>query len=135
MPTTIKNAGEVPGIPNHTRLTWFENHNHTPHWKRPGQCEDARAVMEVTSNVERPWLSFDTQEFADRSSKRTMATLSVEDARHLYDWMKSIYEPEASRVLTQLAVEFGFRQCEKGHNLQLALSNATESRIKITTRG
>ena len=125
MPITIDDKNDA--AQNLRRLTWFENHTHVPHWKRPGQCDDTRAIMTVMSNVLGPWLSFDTQEFADKSSKRTMVSLTEEDARRLYAWMKSIYEPKASLVLTQLAaVEFGYRQCERGNNLQMALKTAVE---------
>jgi hypothetical protein len=39
------------------------------------------------------YLSFDAAEYGDRSSRRTMITLSAEDGRRFYEWLKSVYEP------------------------------------------
>ena len=64
---------------------------HTPHWRRPGQDTHATASLQITTHDEAKWVSLDTQEHGDRSSKRTMITLDEASGRALYNRLKELY--------------------------------------------
>lgn len=54
----------------------------TPHWQRYGP---GHASLDVNGCAGPGWLSIDAQEFAEKSSKRTMITLDREDVVRLRD--------------------------------------------------
>lgn len=74
-------------------LTWWESHTHVPHWERPGRSKSSFAQMQVQTHTGNKYLSVTTQEHGDKSSRKTMITLSAEDGRRFYEWLKSVYEP------------------------------------------
>lgn len=65
---------------------------HTPHWRLPGADTHATATLHVTTHDKAKWVSLDTQEYGDRSNKRTMITLDETSGRALYDRLKELYE-------------------------------------------
>ena len=74
----------------------FNDSDHTPSWLRYGK---GYASIEVTTHKDRPYLDFHVLEgnlAPNGRSKRTYVNMSPENGRKLYEWLKSIYEPEVT---------------------------------------
>jgi hypothetical protein len=85
--------------PQMRRFTFVDT-EHQAHWKR---VDKGTAQMEVTTHTGRPYLSFDAVEKAGNGvTKRTMLTLDPKLAREFYEWLKTIYEPQAGELLQAL---------------------------------
>lgn len=59
----------------------------TPHWKHYGK---GHANIEVNGCAGPGWLSIDTQEFSEKSGKRTMITLDRDDVVRLRDLLNLV---------------------------------------------
>lgn len=59
----------------------------TPHWKRYGK---GHANIEINGCEGPGWLSIDTQEFSEKSGKRTMINLDRDDVVRLRDLLNLV---------------------------------------------
>ena len=87
----------------HRPLRYFNwvDRDVTPHWMRPGN--KGHASLRVRTHIGNKYLDLHTTEFGNKSAKTTMITLSAEDGRKFYDWLKTVYEPDPKRTAEELA--------------------------------
>jgi len=74
--------------------------NKTPRWQRYGP---GHASLDINGCAGPGWLAIDTQEFAEKSSKRTMITLDRSDVERLRDLCDMVLGDTKLATLEQIA--------------------------------
>lgn len=91
--TAIKQTFTMKGQPGHYGHNDLRIHDndHTPSWKRSG---GGTATLTVSAHVApgNTWISLNTGEFGEKSSRETMLTIHDDAARALYEYLRTKFE-------------------------------------------
>lgn len=88
MTKTIKAKDDLP-----LRRFTYSDSDHCAHWKR---YDKGHAELEIHTHANNPYLAFYASEYTQSGSgKRTMITMSAEQGREFFNWLKTVYEPNA----------------------------------------